>query len=201
MQAGRLRAGPRARSQIPNLPTNPELTKCQTNQCTDYCKSSPTHGGNTATSVLFILFHFLSRCHLQQFGLVSRLSGCAGFGLPARGLGLDPNPSLMTKNIKRTSKPRCPSKIRPKIPALPDINNESLWIPFDCPEKDFFSDEKELAKMTQVSAKVQSLKILKKTITCFFPAGNVSLKTNLAVFDFFCNCGFCGISHVSLCCK
>ncbi len=49
-------AGPRARSQIPNFLTNPELTKCETNVVTNYCKSLPTHGRNTVTSALFILF-------------------------------------------------------------------------------------------------------------------------------------------------
>ncbi len=45
------RAGPRARSQIQNLPTNPELTNCQNNLCTDYCKTLPSHGRNTDACV------------------------------------------------------------------------------------------------------------------------------------------------------
>ncbi len=74
-----LRAGPRARSQIPKLPTNPELTKDETNLCADCCRSLPTHGRNTVISVLFILSLLLSRCQFSE--TIAIRASLAGFGL------------------------------------------------------------------------------------------------------------------------
>ncbi len=127
-----LGAGLRASSQIPNLSTNPELTKCQTNLCIDYCKSLPTHGRNTATSVLFILFLFLSRCHFPE--TIAIRASLAGFGLCGRGtnrfrtadsraparLESIPKPSLTTPDSLRS-----PSRDRPEpclshLSILPD---------------------------------------------------------------------------------
>ncbi len=86
-----LRAGPRVQSQIPNFPTNPALTKCPTNLCRDYCKTLPTHGRYTVTSVLFILFLFLSRCHFSESRVtVAIRASLAGFGLCGLG-GLGAN--------------------------------------------------------------------------------------------------------------
>ena len=78
-----LQAGPQASSQIPNFPTNPELTKCQNNLCSGYCKSLPTHGRNPVTSVLFILFLFLSCCHFSETIAIRAI--LAGFGLCGLG--------------------------------------------------------------------------------------------------------------------
>ncbi len=65
-----LRASPRARSQIPNLPTNPELAKCQTNLCADYCKSLPTQ--LFSSYCLFSCSVVISQ-KPQQFGPVLRV--------------------------------------------------------------------------------------------------------------------------------
>ncbi len=81
MQTGELRAGLRAKSQIPNFPINPDLTKCQTNLCTNYCKFLPTHGRNTVTNVLFMLF--LSHCHFSE--TIAIRGSLAGFRLCGLG--------------------------------------------------------------------------------------------------------------------
>ncbi len=71
----RLARGSDLKSQI----FSPELRKCHTNLCTDYCKSLPTHRRNTVTGVLFILFLFLSCCHFSE--TIAIRSSLAGFGL------------------------------------------------------------------------------------------------------------------------
>ncbi len=83
MRAGKLQAAdcvPDLKSQISPLTRS---WQCQTNLCTDNCKSLPTHGRNTVTSVLFILFLFQSRFHFSE--TIAIRASLAGFGLCGRG--------------------------------------------------------------------------------------------------------------------